>query len=392
MQIKLIKSAFYNEGLTKKKLCKFIQETEQLSIGKYCNLFEESFAKRQWRKYWVFFNSGSSANLALIQWLLNLNILKKWDKIGFSSLTWATNVMPLIQLWLIPVPIDVELDTLNVSLKTFQSVVEQNKIKALFITNLLWFCDNIDEIEEYCKKNNLLLLEDNCESMGTEYQWKKLGNYSYASTFSTYVWHHMSTIEWWLICTDDKELYSMLKMVRAHWRDRNLPQELQEEIRDKYDMQDPFYSRYTFYTLWYNLRPNEITGFLGCEQLQYLDEIIQKREINFMRFVDVLNQNSDFYGLKYNHIEKISNFAVPVVCKSKEILQEYISKFAEKWIEIRPIVWWDITEQIFWKNLYWTNTHKTNAQLIHKQGFYFGNSPEYTEEEITLILSLLSNG
>lgn len=389
MAIKLIKSSFYNEKETKIKLCDFIMWAEQFSIWKYCNQFEQDYANWQNRKYCVFFNSGSSANLALIQAMLNLWKLKLWDKVWFSSLTWATNVMPLIQLWLEAIPVDVELNTLNVSLNIFKKQVEKHEIKAFFITNLLWFCDDIDEIEKYCNENNILLLEDNCESMWTVYKWKKLWNYSIASTFSTFVWHHMSTIEWWMVCTDDKELYIMLNMVRAHGWDRNLPTEIQNEIREKKWVDKSFYSKYTFYTLWYNLRPNEITWFLGCEQVKFLDEIVEKRIINFKEFVNWVNLNNDFYSLKYDHIEKLSNFAIPIICKSKEILEKYINIFTKNWIEIRPIVWWDLTQQLFWKDLYWENKNQTNAKLIHKQWFYFWNSPEYTKEEVNLIIDSL---
>ena len=316
-----------DEQNTKDKLCEFIQWAEQFSIGHYCRKFEEMFAQRQERKYSVFFNSGSSANLALIQAMINTGKLQQGDKVAFSSLTRATNPMPLIQLWLEPIPVDVELDTLNISLSTFQKVVDKNTIKALFITNLLWRCDeSLSEIQKFCKDNNIILLEDNCESMGTVFQWKKLWNYSLASTFSTYVGHHMSTIEWWLVCTDDIELYDMLIMVRAHGRDRNMSSDRQSLIRDKNNV-DGFYSKYTFYTLGYNLRPNEITGFLWCEQLQYLDTTIQIRQKNAEQFVTTINNNSDFYTLKTDHIDLFSNFALPVICKSSEILQYYREKF-----------------------------------------------------------------
>lgn len=389
MVIKLIKSSFFHEKETKEKLCNFIMDAEQLSIWKYCNQFEKDYALWQQRKYCVFFNSWSSANLALIQAMLNMWKLNLGDKVWFSSLTWATNVMPIIQLWLEAVPIDVELNTLNISLETFKKSAQDNNIKCLFITNLLWFCDNIDEIEKYCNENNILLLEDNCESMWTVYKWKKLGNYSFASTFSTFVGHHMSTIEWWMVCTDDKDLYIMLNMVRAHGWDRNLPADIQNEVRKTHGVDASFYSKYTFYTLWYNLRPNEITWFLWCEQVQYLDEIIEKRIKNFEKFVNAVNKNNDFFNLKYSHIEKLSNFAIPVICKSKDILEKYIDIFIKNGIEIRPIVWWDLTQQLFWKNIYWENKIDTNAKLIHEQWFYFWNSPEYTQEEIDLIIQSL---
>src|SRR3989344_2112692 len=142
IMIKLIKSTFYNEKATKEALCKFIERSDKLSIGKECRKFEESFALYQKRKYCIFVNSGSSANLALIQALLNLGKIKKGDMVGFSSLTWSTNVMPLIQLGLNAIPIDVELDTLNISSKSLLSIIKKYPIKMLFITNLLGFCDD----------------------------------------------------------------------------------------------------------------------------------------------------------------------------------------------------------------------------------------------------------
>src|SRR6185369_8115074 len=158
--IKLIKSTFYKEKETKKKLTKFITQTDQLSIGPECRKFEKRFANYQGRQHCLFVNSGSSANLAIVQALLNLGKIKKGDHIGFSAITWSTNVMPLIQLGLKAVPIDVELDTLNVSSNKLLKILNKHPIKMLFLTNLLGFCDDIDEIKRICdkkKKNSVIL-------------------------------------------------------------------------------------------------------------------------------------------------------------------------------------------------------------------------------------------
>jgi CDP-4-dehydro-6-deoxyglucose reductase, E1 len=133
--IKLIKSTFINEKDTKKKLCAFITKAKQLSIGDECRKFEHNFAAYQGRKYCIFLNSGSSANLAIIQALLNLGWIKKSDAVGFSALTWSTNVMPLIELGLKPIPIDCELDTLNISPRTLLEAIKKKSIKMLFLTN-----------------------------------------------------------------------------------------------------------------------------------------------------------------------------------------------------------------------------------------------------------------
>jgi len=272
--IKLIKSTFFKEKETKIALTKFINKARILSFGPECIKFEKKFSKFQKRKHTVFVNSGSSANLAIIQSLLNLGRLKRGDLVGFSALTWSTNTMPIIELGLNAVPIDAELQTLNVSSSKLLDVLKKHHLKALFITNLLGFCDDLEKIKEICDKKGILLIEDNCESLGSKYKNRLLGNFGIVSTFSFYVGHHMSTIEGGAVCTDDEELATMLKLVRAHGWDRNLSLNNQKLIRDKYKVNSTFYSRYTFYDLGYNFRPTEINGFIGNIQIKYLDKIL----------------------------------------------------------------------------------------------------------------------
>ncbi len=388
--IKLIKSTFYKEKDTKKELIKFIDKAEHLSFGVQCEKFEEDFAKWQKRKYCIFVNSGSSANLALIQSLLNLSRIKKSANMAFSSLTWSTNAMPLIELGVNPIPIDVELDTLNVSSKKLIDTIKKHELKALFLTNLLGFCDDIDRIAKICKEKNIILIEDNCEALGTVYRGKKLGNFGLASTYSFYVGHHMSTVEGGAICTNDKKLSDMLKLVRAHGWDRNLSLESQVQIRNRHKVNSTFYSRYTFYDLGYNLRPTEINGLLGNLQIKYLPEIIKKRNKNFLKLASILYKNLNYYPIKYNHIEFISNFAVPIICKSKKIRDEIVEKCKDK-IEIRPIVGGDMVLQPFFKKYVSGFTGENiNAKIIHEQGLYFGNNPELTGKEIKEIIKIFT--
>lgn len=392
-EIKLIKSTFQHEAQTKRELISFIKQADILSFSTQCQLFEKNFAKYQGRQHCVFVNSGSSANLAMIQALLNLGRLKRGDKVGFSALTWSTNAMPLIQLGLTPVPVDVELDTLNVSSRTLNNVLSKTKLKAFFITNLLGFCDDLDVIEQVCHQQNVVLLEDNCESLGTVYRGKKLGNFSLASSFSFYVGHHMSTIEGGMICTDDEELATMLRIVRAHGWDRNLALAEQEKIRTKYKVNSTFYSRYTFYDLGYNLRPTEIAGFLGNNQLHYLSDIVKRRNEIFLEIAPQLYAQTDkYYPLRYDHIDLESNFAIPVVCKTQKLRNELVKACNGK-LEIRPIVGGDMTQQPFFDRYvtgYKQFIRHSNSKLIHQQGLYFGNNPELTKAEIKTILSIFS--
>ncbi len=385
--IKLVKSTFYKEKETKRKLADFILKSDHLSFGKECEKFEKKFAQWQGRKDCIFVNSGSSANLAITQALLNLGRIKKEDIVGYSAVTWSTNVMPLLQLGLTAIPIDIEIDTLNVSSKKVLEVLKKYPLKAIFLTNLLGFCDDIDIIKKVCKDEGILLIEDNCESLGTVYKGKLLGNYGLASTFSFYVGHHMSTVEGGAICTDDEELATMLKIVRSHGWDRNLTLVKQKEMRDKFKVNSTFYSRYTFYDLGYNFRPTEVNGFIGNTQLKYLDEIIERRKNNFLKIAPLVYINNDkYYPIKIEHMDLISNFAVPVVCKTKKIKDDLVKNCKGR-IEIRPIVGGDIAIQPFFKKYEKNGFSNNNAKLVHEQGLYFGNNPELTDKEINEVPS-----
>lgn len=391
--IKLIKSTFYNEEQTKKDLCKFILHADKLSIGEQCLKFERRFASYQGRKHCVLVNSGSSANLALIQALLNIGKLKKGDCVGFSALTWSTNVMPLIQLGLVPVPVDIELDTLNVSSQTLEAALKKRRFSALFLTNLLGFCDDIDKITALCRKQNILLVEDTCESLGTVYKGKKLGNFGLASTFSFYVGHHVSTIEGGMIATNDDELATMLQLVRAHGWDRNLTEKKQVIMRTQHNVNSTFYSRYTFYDLGYNLRATEIQGYLGNCQLGYIRAIVSKRQQNFFKMAKAIYSRPDlYYPIRYTHLGTVSNFAVPLICRSKEIRDRLVSECDEK-VEIRPIVGGDMTEQPFFHK-YGSKLPSgdvpSNARLVHEQGLYFGNNPELTTRETDTLITMFT--
>lgn len=384
--IRLIKSAFHKEAETKKALAEFILSSPMLSMSAECKKFEEAFAKKQSRKYALFVNSGSSANLLLIQALLNVGKLKKGDRVGFSALTWATNVMPLFQLGLVPVPLDCELNTLNVSPKTIEA--NAGNLNAVFLTNVLGFSDDILGIKKICEEKNILLLEDNCEALGSIVSGIRLGNFGFASTFSFFVGHHLSTIEGGMVVTDDEAFYDALLIARAHGWNRNLSPQKKEALGREYGV-DSFYSMYTFFDLAYNARPTELNGFLGNTQLPYWDEIVSARAKNFSAFHEATKKNENIIPLDVSHMEVVSNFAMPIVWKTKEACEERKKAFVEAEVEVRPVISGNITRQPFYKKYSKEVASCPNADLIHENGFYFGNNQELTDEEMQLLSSLV---
>lgn len=387
VRIGLVKSTFYKEPETKQALVEYIAGAKTLSMGEQVFRFEEAFARKQGRKFAVMVNSGSSANLVLLQALLNLGRLTKGDSVGFSALTWATNVMPIIQLGLTPVGIGCERDTLNISPRKLEPYISQ--IKCLFLTNVLGFSDDISTVREMCQKQGVLLLEDNCESLGSSVAGTLLGNFSLASTFSFFVGHHMSTIEGGMICTDDEELAHMLIMVRAHGWGRSLPEARRRELQSAFKTDD-FYALYTFYDLAYNVRPTDIQGFLGLTQLPYWDEMVRIRESNFMAIKSAMDGNSDFLPLRTEHMDIISNFAVPVIARDTETFGRYKERFKEAGVEVRPVIAGNIVVQPFYKKYISECEECLTTSFVHKNGFYFGNNPELTPEELGLFLSLVA--
>jgi CDP-6-deoxy-D-xylo-4-hexulose-3-dehydrase len=388
--IPLMKNAFLNEFETKKALAEFILRTERLSMDTQCAEFERVFAKKQGRKEGILFNSGGSANLAMLQALKNLGRLKDDDRVGFSALTWSTNTMPIIQMHMVPVPIDCDPATLNVMSENLLERLKQTKLAALFITNVLGFTGDLPAIRKICEQQNIILIEDNCESLGTQLPEGRAGNFGVAATFSFFVAHHMSTIEGGMICTDDVDLAEMLRIVRANGWDRNLTSAQQIKWRKKYEIKGEFEAKYTFYDLGFNFRPTEITGFLGLLQLQYLDDNIKVRQKNYLQLEGIIHKNPDFIALKHEHIQTLSTFALPVICKTAELRAHYLDQFSGAGIEIRPMIAGNMQRQPFYKKYVKETYDLPGTDFLHYNGFYCGNYPELTESDLETISSCLN--
>jgi CDP-6-deoxy-D-xylo-4-hexulose-3-dehydrase len=387
-KIKLMEHTFFDESKTKKKLINFISSANKLSMNKKVSEFEIKFSKIINHKYTTMVNSGSSANLTLIQSLRNLGLLKKNDNVAVSSITWSTTVMPLIQLNLNPIPVDINLKTFNCSSSNLLEVLKKHKLKAFFITNAMGFCDDINEIKKICKKRNIILIEDNCESLGSEYKNKKLGSFGLASTHSFFVGHHISSIEGGTISTSSKELSNMIKLVRAHGWTRNLDKITKKNYCKKFKIKK-FYEPYTFYDLAYNVRPTDINGFLALNQIKFLKKIAKKRERNFYKMYNSYKKNNDFIAYEIKNMNVLSNFAFPIICKNKIVLNKYVKKFKKLNIEIRPFISGNIARQPFFKKYIKRKFNLPNADIIHDYCFYCPNHNDLSNKDIDRIISTM---
>jgi CDP-6-deoxy-D-xylo-4-hexulose-3-dehydrase len=354
-------------------------------------LFEKEFAAFQGQKGAVLFNSGGSANLAMFQTLKNMGKLKEGDKVGFSALTWSTNLMPIIQLGMIPVAVDCTPETLNVMSNNLQDRIADCDLKAMFITNALGFTGDLDNIRDICRDNDIILLEDNCEALGTELPDGKTGTFGEMASFSFFVAHHMSTIEGGMICSNNEDYIEMLKIVRANGWDRNLDSNQQHKWRQRYNVSSEFEAKYTFYDLGYNIRPTEITGFLGRYQLQFLEDNIKARESNYLYLEPIVDTNPNLVPFDRRHIQTLSSFAFPVLCKDTTTKEKYVSQFGGAGIEIRPMIAGNIQKQPFYSKYVKDIYELPGADKVHDCGFYCGNYPELTESDLQIMSSCLKS-
>jgi CDP-4-dehydro-6-deoxyglucose reductase, E1 len=384
--IPLMRNAFVREHETIDALIDWLATyPARLSMDEQCAAFERAFAAWQGRDHAVLFNSGGSANLALLQALRNSG-LKAGSCIGFSALTWATNVMPITQMGYIPVPIDVDPCTLNVM--SYILAKHLLAIDALFITNALGYLPDLDNIRSMCDDYGIVLIEDNCESLGSELPNGKAGNFGKAATFSFFVAHHMSTIEGGMVCTDDDDLAEMLRMVRAKCWDRNLAAGQKDKWRRRFGVDSEFEAKYTFYVNAFNMRPTEITGFLGLQQLHYLDESLCARARIFNDLENAVRENDDLLLLDRTYMTKLSPFAFVVLCKTPQLRDEYVKRFGGAGVEIRPVIAGNIVKQPFYRD--YDKPPLPGAERVDQCGFYFGIYPELTSSDLETLKSCLA--
>lgn len=366
------------------KLINWLEKYPRLTKGPVTIEFEKKWSEWLGCKYSVFVNSGSSANLMMLYCLKILNKLKN-NKICVPSLCWATDLAPVLQFDMLPLLIDCNLENLSVDLNHLEETFIKESPSVLLLVSILGLSPDMDKIVELCNKYDVILLEDNCESQGTKYKGKKLGNFGLMSSFSTYFGHTMSTIEGGVITTNDEDIFHTLLQLRSHGWDRDLPIEKQKELRSTWNI-DEFSALYTFYIPGLNLRSTDLQAFLGIIQLDKVDGMIKNRYENFLYFKSKLKGKIWFP----NDIDDsyTSNFAIPIITKNKEDKQNLIKELTKNNIVCRPLVSGSMGTQPFYKKLY-GEKKLVNCSKIDECGLYIPNHPKLNKEDIDLMCNII---
>jgi len=359
------------------------------SMGKEVRLFEEQFADYFGKKYAIMANSGSSANLLMIAALFfkKQNPLKAGDEVIVPAISWSTTYTPLQQYGLKVKFVDIDLDTLNFDLAALESAIS-DKTKAILAVNLLGNPNDFNRIKEIISNREIILLEDNCESMGAEFEGEKAGSIGLMGTYSTFFSHHISTMEGGLVITDNEELYHIMLSLRAHGWTRNLPD---NNFVSGQKSKNPFDESFKFVLPGYNLRPLEFSGAIGQEQLVKLDSFVQERRKNAKIFNKLI---SKIQGIRIQkEIGKSSYFGFSIILDENIGIGRdlVVSKLISKGIECRPIVTGNFTKNPTIKYFNYTiHNNLINADNADKNGFFIGNHHYHLEKEIEYFSNVLN--
>lgn len=253
----------------------------QLTMSHRVRQFEESFAAYCGAPYAVMVNSGSSANLLALSALTNplrRVHLAAGDKVAIPAVCWSTSLWPIIQMGLVPVLVDVDPVTLNLSIPALQRALKAHDLKAVMMVHVLGNSTDMGALLEIVNDQQLLLIEDTCESLGSSFRDTMLGTLGSFGTFSFYFSHHMTTIEGGMVLAKSEADYDLLKCLRAHGWSRE--QSNHAALERDHSHIDP---RFLFINLGYNVRPMEIQAAFGLEQLKRLPDMNAHRRSNVQR-------------------------------------------------------------------------------------------------------------
>ena len=379
-EIKLVNDTINTEDIS--NLIDWLKTNPRLTKGDLTIQFEKEWSKWLGKKYSVFVNSGSSANLAMIYALMISNRLKN-KKIILPAVSWTTTITPSVHLGLEPILCECDKETLGLDIDHLKKLVDLHKPSVIMLVHILGFPNKMDEILEICKENDIILLEDSCESIGSTYKNIKTGNFGLMSTFSFYYGHHMSTIEGGMISTDDEEIYRLLISIRSHGWDRDFDPETQRKLRQEHNVSD-FRALYTFYYPGFNLRSTDLQAFIGLEQIKKIDKFSEIRSKNYILYDSLIKNN--YWKIQNFENCFYSNFAYPIISPN---IDKIIKDLHSNNIECRPLVCGSMGLQPFWKKLY-GETNFEFSNIIHNFGLYLPNNQNMKEQDIIDISKIIN--
>ncbi|MBB1442423.1 MULTISPECIES: DegT/DnrJ/EryC1/StrS aminotransferase family protein [Pseudoalteromonas] len=367
-------------------------DSDMFTMGKEVAQYEEDFAKFFGSKYALMVSSGSTANLLMIASLFftkNESLkLKRGDEVIVPAVSWSTTYFPLQQYGLKVKFVDIDRKTLNMDLDKLEAAIT-DKTRAILSVNLLGNPNDFNRMNEIIADRNIFVLEDNCESMGATLNGKQAGTYGVMGTFSSFFSHHIATMEGGCVVTDDEELYHILLCIRAHGWTRNLPK-FNKVSGEKSD--DAFEESFKFMLPGYNVRPLEMSGALGIEQLKKLPRFIDMRRENAKLFQSLFADHP-FIDIQ-QETGSSSWFGFSLILKENAPYSraDLVKLLTENGIECRPIVTGNFlkNKEVLEYFDYEVSGTLEAAEYLDINGLFVGNHQNGIKKEIELLSKLLN--
>ncbi len=360
----------------------------RFTMGSEVENFEREFAGHVGANYAVMVNSGSSANLALMAAARyrSTPLIEQGFEIIVPAVSWSTTYYPVNQNGYVLKFVDIDRDTLNLDIpKTERAITKQTK--AIFAVNLLGNPADWDRLKLLAESYNLILFEDNCESLGAKIGDKSTGTFGFGGTYSSFFSHHISTMEGGMVVTDDEPLFHTLKAIRAHGWTRDLPAE--NHVFNKTG--SPWEDMFRFVLPGYNLRPLEMEASVGRVQLKKLDSFVDTRRNNAEIFRSHLQDFPEYRTQLEFGKSSWFGFSIVLQGKLKNRRSELIKVLEESGIETRPIVTGNFTRNPVIKHMTFAPMEEMPvADEIHDHGFFVGNHHFDLSEEIGRLAEVLS--
>jgi len=384
MAINLVSDTINREDVTEVINWLSQKEIPQLTKGPITKDYEKKFSSWFGSNHSVFVNSGSSAILLGLAALKFGNKLKN-NKIIVPDLSWATDVSSPLMLGMDIFLVDCNTTDLSADLNHLEQLFKEERPAAFILVSVLGLVPNMARIVELCDKYDVLLIEDTCEGMGSEFMSKKLGSFGCMGFFSTYFGHHISTIEGGMVLTSDKEINDLLLMIRSHGWDRDLDPEAAKKLAEAEGISD-FNRLFTFYLPGLNVRATDLQAKIGLSQVDKIDKFAKIRNTNFLHYNDRLKSSNSLIQPTQHPGDFVSSFCYPVLLSKRD---ECVADLKVNEIACRPLIAGSLSKSPMWRKFGNYTPNNPNATNVDRKGFYVPNHQGMTTDDVDKICDII---
>lgn len=357
----------------------FLKKRKILTQSENTKKFEKKFSKYLGRNYSVFVNSGSSANLLIAQTLLEGNFLRN-KTVVLPAVSWSTTVSPFLQLGYKIILCDCDSSNLGLDISKLEKICKKYNPGLVVVVNVLGHSNDFKNMKKIQKKYKFEIIEDNCESMGSEKNKKKLGNNGLASSHSFYYGHHISTIEGGIVSTNNNKFNNIALAIRSHGWARDVDLKFKRTLEKKFKI-DEFKSLYTFYYSGLNIRSTDFNAEIGLNQIKKINEISRIRFKNFNYYKSKLKN----YWSQTSDLTLTSSFGYATFVKNRLEVFRYLKN---KNIQSRPLICGNMNRQPFIKKIKIIKANLKNSEFVDKYGLYLPNHANLNFKDIDFICKI----